>query len=386
MARRSGSVTSRGPSTWRVRVFVGRDEGGRRQYLSRTVKGTKRQADEVLAKMQTELAAGTYVEPVKQTVNEYLDAYLEAARVRVRPRTHDSYSTLLKLYVRPELGRVALTKLTSEMIQRAYGQLQVRGLSARTIRYAHSVLNAALRQAQRRGHLGRNPAEMVDLPREDRQEMRAMSASEASRFLAAADGDRWHPLFLVAITSGMRPGELLGLRWGDVSLDSGVISVQRTLVLRKPTQEAPEGWQLQEPKTSRGRRVIKLPAAAIQALRTHRAEQNEERLAAGPGYQNHDLVFAGSEGKPLHYRNLVRRHFKPVLRAAGLPEDLRLYDLRHTCATLLLQAGENPKVVAERLGHASVTLTLDTYSHVLPDMQQRAAERLQEVLFDRPAK
>ena len=199
-----------------------------------------------------------------------------------------------------------------------------------------------------------------------------LTPEQVSRFLEAAKNDPWYALFLTAVTTGMRPGEYLALQWKDINFETRTLSVKRTVT--------PKG-EFQEPKTARSRRSIRLLPSVIQALRSHRIHQAEWRLKQGEAYVNKDLVFASETGQPLNERNLVNRHFKPILRAAGLPETLRLYDLRHTCATLLLAAGENPKVVSERLGHASVTLTLDTYSHVLPDMQQAAADKLEALLF-----
>jgi integrase len=221
----------------------------------------------------------------------------------------------------------------------------------------------------------RNPADFVDLPRQARKEMKALSVEEVDRFMTAAAADRWHVLFAFALATGMRPGEYLGLQWKDVDLRAGTVKVQRSLVREG------KGWYFSEPKTARSRRTIPLPRTTVAMLADHKRQQAEERLAAGAGYANHDLVFATALGSPLGEQNLASRHFKPLLRAAGLPSDIRLYDLRHTCATMLMEAGENPKVVSERLGHATITLTLDTYSHVLPTMQREAASKLESLLF-----
>ncbi len=178
---------------------------------------------------------------------------------------------------------------------------------------------------------------------------------------------------LVLLTTGLRPGEALGLRWEDWEGDR--LRVQRSL-----TRTAKGGWMLAEPKTSRSRRSVTLPSSTSEALGAHRVNQARERLQRGMGYQDDGLVFCTAQGTPLDLPGVTRRHFHPILKAAGL-ERIRVYDLRHTCATLLLAAGEHPKIVSERLGHASVTLTLDTYSHVLPDMQESAAKKLEGLLF-----
>jgi integrase len=198
----------------------------------------------------------------------------------------------------------------------------------------HSILSSALKQAIKWRMLTHNPASAVDLPRHERREMRAFSPEEAGRFLAAASGDRYGVLFASALTTGMRPEEYLSLQWGDLDLKTGITSVQRTLIWRRKGG----GWCFGEPKTPRSRRTIPLPASVVRALAAHRRQQAEERLKAGSNYTQHDLVFATSEGGPLMLRNLIRRHFKPTLKRAGLPDSIRLYDLRHSCATLLLAA------------------------------------------------
>jgi integrase len=170
----------------------------------------------------------------------------------------------------------------------------------------------------------------------------------------------------------------LGLKWSDVDLERGIISVQRSLHWRSYKTG---DWYFGEPKTARSRRRIPLPPSVVRALVEHRRHQNEERLKTRPDFKNLNLVFATGEGQPLIRLNIVQKHFKPILERANLPATLRLYDLRHSCATLLLAANENPKVVSERLGHASITLTMDTYSHVMPDMQQGASDKLEQMLF-----
>jgi integrase len=180
----------------------------------------------------------------------------------------------------------------------------------------------------------------------------------------------------------MRPEEYLGLQWKDINFERGTVTVRRALVWRRKGG----GWILEEPKTPQSRRTIPLPVSVLRSLTEHKRKQAEERLRAGTDYQNHDFVFAGEFGTPLLTSNIFRRHFKPILTTAKLPDSIRLYDLRHTCATLLLAAGENPKVVSERLGHASIVLTLDTYSHILPTMQQAATAKLESLLFTQKKK
>ncbi len=389
----AGQIIKRSDKTWLVRIFTGRDSKGKRQYLNKTIKGKKKDADTYLRTTLTAISTGNFIEPSQLTMDEYLDKWLRTvAKGRVRERTFQSYEWLLKNYVRPTIGDMRLTDLRPLHIQSLYNRMASPkltgseesgtgvadglGLSARSVRYTHSVLTSALKQAVRWNMLARNPCDVVELPRMIRREMLAFSPEEAMRFLKSAAADSHGTLFGFALATGMRPEEYLALKWSDVDLESGTATIRRTLVWRKGG-----GWYFGEPKTSRSRRTVPLPASILRSLVVHRREQAERRLKAGVKYENNELVFVTADGKPLNLRNLTQRHFRPILERAGLPQTFRLYDLRHSCATLLLVAGENPKVVSERLGHASVVLTLDTYSHVLPTMQEAASQKLEKILF-----
>jgi integrase len=377
----AGQIIKRGDDTWLVRIFMGRDEQGKRRYLNKTIKGKKKDADTYLSKTVTAISTGTFVEPSPLSVNSYLVKWFEtAARPRVTEHTFEDYKRLIERYIKPApLGAVRLSDLRPLAIQQLYADMQARGLSARTVRYLHAILNSAFKQAVRWGMLSRNPAQLVELPKQTRKEMAALSPDEAARFLKAAAEDRWGVLFAFALATGMRPEEYLGLQWKDVDLERGTVAVRRALIWRARGGR----WYFGEPKTARSRRSIPLPATTLRALTEHRRKQAEERLKAGPNYQQHDLVFSTPVGGPLMPHNLKRRHFRLILERAKLPQSFRLYDLRHSCATLLLAAGEHPKVVSERLGHATVTLTLDTYSHVLPTMQEAASQKLEKMLFSK---
>jgi integrase len=312
------------------------------------------------------------------TLDVYLDKWLSsAARPRLREQTFNGYSELLVRYVRPALGSKKLSDVRPLDIQTLYTKMQEQGLSARSVRYTHAVLSSALKQAVKWLMLAQNPASLVELPRATRKEMKSLSPEDAAHFLSVAAEDRWGVIFSLALATGMRPEEYLALQWKDVDLEKGILIVQRALVRHRKGG----GWTFTAPKTARSRRNIPIPVSIVSTLIAHKRRQAEERLRAGADYQVNDLVFATREGTPLSHRNLLKRHFKPILKRAGLPDSIRLYDLRHTCATLLLAANEHPKVVSERLGHASITLTLDTYSHVLPSMQQAASEKLESILF-----
>ena len=372
----AGQVVRRGKRSWLVRVSQGRDERGKRRLHSHTVHGTKKDAARYLHGVLHEQDLGTFKEPTRLSVGQYLDDWLKhGAQPRVRARTHYEYSKLLERYVRPALGHKRMATLTPLDVQALYSSMLDRGLSARTVRYTHNVLASALKQAVKWRLTATNPAAFTDLPRLARREMQALSPEEAQRFLAEAVGNRFEALFALALATGMRPSEYLALRWKDLDLEAGTVTIQRVLTRFKGN------CSFEEPKTPKSRRTIPLPESVTRLLTIHRRRQRLERFAAGVRTLTNDLVFGTSNDQPLDKHNLVHAYFKPILKAAKITRWIRLYDLRHTTATLLLMSGENPKVVAERLGHASVVLTLDTYSHVLPTMQKAASDRLEALLF-----
>jgi integrase len=371
----AGHIIKRGERTWLVRIFLGRDANGKQKFHHKTIHGTKRDADRYLVAVRREMDLGVFVEPAAMSINEYLDRWLrDAARPRVSRRTADGYASLLDRYIRGPLGHRQLDKLQPLDIQRVYGEMQARGLSARLVRHAHSALHNALKQAVKWGLLSRNPSDLVELPKVPHKERRVLSPDEATDFLQAAAVMPHGLIFEFALLTGMRPEEYLGLQWSDVDFERGTAQVRRALVRHKKT------WSFEEPKTARSRRTVYLPAPLIQKLITHKRKQGEGRLKLGAAWQAFDLVFCSEEGTPLSIPNITYRYFRPILTEAKLPR-IRLYDLRHTCATLLLVAEENPKVVSERLGHSTIVLTLDTYSHVLPTMQQGATARLEKLLY-----
>lgn len=374
----AGQIIKRGDKRWLVRIFQGRDENGKRRYVNKTIRGTKKNAESYLTAKLRDKDLGINIEPAAESLNKYLDKWLDtAAKPRLRTRTFDDYTSLLKRYVRDPLGAIKLSDLRPVDIQRLYRKMQDDGLSPRVIRYTHAVLSSALKQAVKWEMIFRNPAAVVDLPRQARKEMRAMTLDEASKFLDAVKDTRMSALFIFALTTGMRPQEYLALKWSDIDLKKGTATVRRAIVW---SQKKGVGWHFDEPKTSRSRRTIPLPASTVRALMDHRRMQGEERLRVGSEWQDHGLVFTTKFGNAIDIPTLTKQWFKPALVKAELPV-FRLYDLRHTHATLLLSNGENPKVASERLGHSTIVLTLDTYSHVLPDMQEEAARRIENVLF-----
>lgn len=246
------------------------------------------------------------------------------------------------------------------------------GLAPRTVQYIHTTLHKALKDAVADGLVPRNVTEGIKAPRPKKKEVNALSADQACAFLSTARGDRFEALYVVAVHCGLREGELLGLRWEDVDLDGGTLAVRRTL------SETKIGHVFEIPKNGKGRNV-RLTGGAVEALKRHRATQNEYRIRVGSLWQDQGLVFPSHKGTTMYAKNLTARSFKPLLQRAGLP-NIRLHDLRHTCATLLLAKGVHPKFVQELLGHATISITLDTYSPVLPGMGNQTVAAMEEAL------
>lgn len=370
-------LIDKGNDKYMVRVFLGRDENGKTKYHNKVIKG-KKEAQAYLAKMTNKKNEGTIADSGKIKIAEHMKTWLETVvKNRVREKTYLDYRDRVRLYITPAIGNVRIDRLKPEQIQVLYNDMIERGLSPRTVRYTHTILRNSLQQAVKWERIYRNPADLVDLPRQKKQEMQSLSPEQAALFMDATAFSPFKALFSLLLTSGMRPGEALGLKWDDIDFKGKKVTVNRSL-----TRTKGGGWTLEEPKTARSRRSIPLPSSVIADLKEHRNRQREKIIEAKQGkYNNQDFIFAAENGEPMHENHIYNRHFKPILKKAGL-RDIRLYDLRHSCATLLLSAGENPKVVSERLGHASIVLTLDTYSHVLPDMQQGASDKLEAMLFD----
>lgn len=376
--RRTGQIIKRGNS-WRVIVFIGRDENGKRRYDTQTVKGLKSDAQKKLVEMLRDADLGLLGDARKQTLNEYLDQWLETiAKPRLQHRTFQDYKDLMRRYVRETLGSIKLSELKALHIQKLYGQMQKAGLSARVVKYTHAVLRSALQHAVKVNMLPRNEAQLVQLPKQTRKEMDVLNQTEVGAFLDALQGERFATMFAFALATGCRPEETYALQWKDVDFEKGTAIIRRALI----THRKGGGWHFSEPKTKQSRRTVPLPSSTVRELRKHRREQLEAKLKLGTIWNDFDLVFASEIGTPLNPPN-VTRAFKKALERAGIRTTIRLYDLRHTTATLLLQAGINPKVVSERLGHSTIVLTLDCYSHVLPSMQKDATEQLEGMIFRR---
>jgi integrase len=274
---------------------------------------------------------------------------------------------MCELHVIPEVGRKSLAKLSPADVQLAYGRIRAKGLSGTSLQLLHGVLHKALDDAMRWSLVARNVTELIDSPRRSTPEMKTLTPEQAGSLLLAASDDPLCAFYTLALTCGLRLGELQALRWKDVNLDRARLQVTATLAgvwNGEPT--------FAEPKTKNSKREVHLPEMAIEALRTHKALQAEQRLSAGPQWKDHGLVFTNSIGRPLDGNNIRQRSFAKLLERAELPA-IRFHDLRHSAATLLMAEGVPVKVASELLGHADITTTLRIYSHVLPSMQEQAA-------------
>src|SRR5215208_6779854 len=346
---------------------------GRRRYVSAK---TKTEARRILRQAMADADRGLLFDADNLKVGAYLDRWLsDSVSDTVKATTFERYEQITRLHLKPDLARVKLKALTPAHVRTLYREKLEAGSSARTVRYIHTTLRKALKQAVMDGLIPRNVTEAVKPPQLTREEMHPLTPEQAKLLLQTAHeiGDRLEALYVLAIHTGLRQGELLGLKWDDVDLEDGSLQVRRTLAMTK------SGPVFTAPKTTGSKRSVKLTSKAIEALKHHLERQLEEIDRVGSLWQENGLIFASATGEPLNRHNLTRRSFKPLLKQAGLPE-VRFHDLRHTCATLLLTRNVNPKIVSEMLGHSTIAITLDTYSHVLPNMRNQAAAAMEEAL------
>lgn len=362
-----GSVYQEKDGRWCAVVSL--PTGGRKKFHARS---RQEAADKLLAARRT-VADGLPLPDQRQTVGDLLTTWLEnTARLAVRPATFQSYWAIVRIHLIPALGRVRLAELTPQQVQRVLNEKSAAGLSPRRVDYIRAVLRRALNQAMRWGLVARNVATLVDAPKARRKKVNPFTPDEARAFLAAIRGDRLEALYAVALTVGLRQGEALGLRWDDVDLVSGALHVRHSL------QRIGGTLTLVEPKTDRSNRVVPIPASLSARLSEHRERQTVERERAANLWSETDHVFTTVLGQPLDGSSVTHR-FQKLLAAAGLRHQ-RFHDLRHACASLLLAQGVPARVVMEILGHSTVTLTLNTYSHVLPRSQRDALDGMDDLL------
>ena len=373
MPAKGDRITKRKDGLFMARYTVHTPDGPKRK----TIYDRKyREVERKLAEAMGDAARGIVYDDENLTVSEYLDRWLsDSVRGTVRESTFSRDKYLVTNHIKPSIGRIKLKNVTDVHLQRLYHDRLDSGLSGSTVQKMHHVLHKAFSQAVKWDLIPRNPADNVKAPTPSTKEMHPLSADEARQLLDAASeaGDRLEALYVLALHTGMRRGELLGLKWDDVALDNATIRVRWTIT-RKGT-----GYVLGEPKTKNSRRTVRITRRAIEALRSHRTRQLEDHKLRGLEYEDSGLVFAGEGGNLINPSNLRQRSFVPLLKRAGLPQ-ITFHDLRHTCASLLFQKNIHPKFVQELLGHASVSITLDTYSHMLPGMGGGAADAMHEAL------
>jgi integrase len=381
-----GSIMRRKDGRWMGQMTIGRDPATGKLKRAFFYGKTRQEAANQLARALSDLGRGAFVAPHRLTVGEWLETWLkEYKKPSVRPVTYDSYEMMVRCHIKPALGHLSLKDLRLDQVQRFYNGKQDARLSARTVRYLHTVLHGALKQAMKNQLVVRNVSEATTLPGGKTRKMHPLTFEQVNQLLTSAKDDRLFSAVFLELGTGLRRGEILALRWNDLDLDAGVLRVRQTLV-RVKNHDATSGQRktrliIQAPKTDHSRRTIPIPADIIDALRKHKAQQAQEKLLFGEAYEDQGLTFCQPNGRPIDPRNFTR-FFERLLRQASLPH-IRFHDGRHSFATLMLELGESPKTVQTMLGHSKIATTLDIYSHVSLDVEKRAAARLNAALRER---
>jgi len=378
-----GHIRQRSKGRWEITIDINRDPAtGKRLRHFETVKGVKKDAQHRLAELLINIDQGTYIkQPMKLTVAIWLLQWL-AGHVtgNLTPKTSESYNHELRHYVIPRLGGIRLNDLRPHHIQDYIAEVlsggrrrSTGGLSRRTVQYHYRILSKALDDAIRMGLLAVNPCKGVRPPRPLRHDIPAIGSDDLTRLIAAMGGSSYHLYYYTLLLTGMRRSELLALRWRDLDLDLASVYVAHSL------HRLDDGKVIiKEPKTPSSRRMVDLPPSLALLLREHKKDQQLQRVILSPILKDEDFVFCHDDGSPLN-PSTVTHNFSKVAISAGMPQ-LRLHDLRHIHATMMLKAGIHPRVVQERLGHSTIATTLDIYSHTVPGMQKAAAERLDTLL------
>lgn len=352
------------------------ENGKRKVFYGKTRKEVADKLKDALYEQQQ----GTMVMSSTQTVAQFLTDWLENVhRRRLRPRTFERYSEVINLHIIPTLGRYQLQKLTAQHVQKFYTQKENEGLASTTIHDYHSVLHNALNMAVKWGLIAKNVCDNATPPRKEHFDIQPFTEEQAQVFLTAIAGHKWEALFVLALATGMRRGELIGLKWQDINFKAATLQVVRVLT-RVPTKmpQREHVYIEAEPKTEKSRRSVQLAPFVLEALKEHHVHQREIKLKADADWRDHDYVFCTLHGTHLNPNHIVDE-FKKLLKRAGLP-NIRFHDLRHSAASLLLSLGIHPKVVQELLGHTQISITMDVYSHLLPGMQKEAMTKLDEAL------
>ncbi|MBE3586525.1 MAG: tyrosine-type recombinase/integrase [Thermoanaerobacter sp.] len=381
MAR--GHIRQRGENSWEIIYDAPRQPGQKRNQKSLTVRGTKKDAERKLREILHQIDTNTYVDPGKITFGQFLNRWLnDYCKINLTQTTYDGYKLNIEKHIIPALGDIRLSKLQPLHLQGFYrqalesGRLDGKGgLSPKTVHQLHRIIHRALEVTVKWQLLGRNVADAVEPPKCKDYEARVYDEKDVERLLSAAEGTRMYAPILLTLATGLRRGELLGLRWEDVDFKKHTITVNQTLY------KTSAGLEIKTPKTKKSRRTITLPASVVDELKRHKANQAKEKLQAGEFYTDHGLVFCREDGSPWNPRSFSR-DYRDLLKKHNLPL-IRFHDLRHTHASILLRQGVHPKVVSERLGHSQIGITLDIYSHILPGIQEEVAKQLDENIFTR---
>jgi integrase len=365
-----GTIRKRADGRWETRVVLA--DGTRKSFYGKTRHEVVRLRQQAIQRRDQGMA----ILDDQQTVAEYSRLWIRAERHRVKWGSWLKYEREVRLRIIPGLGKVILSKLSAQQVERFCTRELEHGASPLTVRYCRKVLYAAFQDALRLGLVYRNVAALVDPPRKGKRQMAVYTEEQSRTLLDSVMGDRLEALCVLALATGMREGELLALTWDDVDIERAVARVHATL------QRTPDGLKREEAKTDHSERSVALSRAAVDALQGHRLRQAEERLRLGEAWTSLNLVFPNTIGGPIIAQHFRDRWWYPLLERAGLPR-IRFHDLRHTAATLLLARGINVKVVSEMLGHSNIAITLAIYGHVLPHMQQHAAQQMDEIIGTR---
>ncbi len=359
--------SSKYKDSWTVYLYLGVDpDSGKKRYKTEVIRGTKRDAQKRLTELLGQLDTGTYVEPSRETVESFLRQWLrDYAETHVRQRTLEGYRGNLDRYIIPALGSIALEKLAARHIQSFESDCLRRGLSAQTVLHCHRIIFQVLRWGVKMGALSRNVAEAVEPPRPQRRESQTLDWEGVRKFLEVVQSSSYYPLFLMALLTGLRRSELLALRWQDVDMEMGTLSVNRSLVKLRT------GELIMAPPKSGRPRVIHLPLGAVACLKRVRERREADALRLGQTLLRESLVFSRLDGSAL-LPDSISHIFGKLAAKARLKGRIRFHDLRHTHASLMLAEGIHLKVVSERLGHSGIGITGDLYSHVLPGLQREA--------------
>ncbi len=370
-----GSIYQRSDGRWTATITLEGEGRRRKSFYGKTRKEVQEQLKVALREQQQGMLMAT----PQQTVEQFFTQWLEDHKAALRIRSFERYEELTRLHIIPVLGHHRLQKLTPQHVQALYTKKLQEGLSSTTVNGLHAMLHKALDDAVRYNLIARNVCDAVSPPRRVHFEIQPLSMEQAQQFLAIAKGHSLEALFVLAITTGMRRGEILALKWQDITVSQNTLQVRR-IFTRRPGNRYIEA----EPKTEKSRRSILLAPIVVTLLKQHHTRQLESKLKAGTQWQDQGLVFCTAFGTPLNPSKVVDR-FKTLLKRGGLPP-IRFHDLRHSAATILLSLGIHPKVVQELLGHNQISMTMDIYSHVLPGMQRDAMAKLNDALQEPPEK